>query len=179
LFQLDGMHYAGVDNAHCGVRRVHCAIRGISQQWPLMLSHTRCVLPVRPGMGKWRLMWRRGSVHVRRACHVRWWALPGADFYAKTWPSRRQRLIVQTGSHGQGGNLSCEWVVMAEVGERRVVLRTTKYYKMMYPYRMGCQVLGGGGILSYGLSSTKTADRTPLFADCRVVSPSPGPCHMS
>jgi hypothetical protein len=37
---------------------------------------------------------------------------------------------VRTGSRDRGGNLSCKWVVIAEVGDREVVERTAKYSEM-------------------------------------------------
>jgi hypothetical protein len=85
---------------------------------------------------------------------------------------------VRTGGRGRGRNLSCEWVVVAEVGDGGLVVRTAKYSETECPCRRGRQVLGSGGIVSYGPPSSRTVGRTPLFDDCHVVGPGPGPRQL-
>jgi hypothetical protein len=65
---------------------------------------------------------------------------------------------MRTGSRGRGRNLSCEWVVVAEVGDGGVVVRTAKYSEMMYPCHTGCQVLGGGYLVVHAV---KYSDSQP------------------
>jgi hypothetical protein len=55
---------------------------------------------------------------------------------------------VKTGSRGRDGDLSCEWIVVAKVGDREVVVRIAKYSETE-KNRANRQVLKDGGILSY------------------------------
>jgi hypothetical protein len=77
---------------------------------------------------------------------------------------------MRMGSRGRGGNLSCERVVVAQVGDGEVVMQTSKYSVTGHPCRIGRQVLRGGGILLYRPSAVH-----PLFDDRHLVGPSPGP----
>jgi hypothetical protein len=69
---------------------------------------------------------------------------------------------VRAGSRGCGGNLSCEWVSVVEVGDRGVVVRTTKYSEAGVSCRTNRQVFGQLAV-------------RPLFDYHCVVGPSPCP----
>jgi hypothetical protein len=129
------------DDAHCGSHGMHCVVHATSQQWPPMPSDTERVLPVRPGMGKWRHTWHHGvGVHRGPATNavgptqsltfVRRLALVGGRDYSC------KRVVVA----------SCEWVAVVEVRDGGEVKRTATYSETECSCHTGRQVLGCGGI---------------------------------
>jgi hypothetical protein len=69
---------------------------------------------------------------------------------------------VRMGSRGRGGNLSCEWVVVAEVRDGEVVVRITKYSETEDYSHASHQVLGDRGILSCRVRGSRTVSHTLL-----------------
>jgi hypothetical protein len=179
LFRLDGVRCAGRDDAHYGVRG--CTVSFVA----LVSSGRPCRLT--PGVPcQYDLTWGKGAlcgvvgVGVRRGP-----ATPAVGPAHGLTSARRLslfrggELLVRTGCRSRGGNLSCEWVVAAEVRYGQVVVRTAKYSKTERSCRVNRQVLRGGGILLYGPSGTRTVSRMPLLDDCRVVGRSLGPRQVS
>jgi hypothetical protein len=79
------------------------------------------------------------------------------------------------GSRGRAGNLSCEWVVVVEVGDAGVVVRTAKYSETERSCRTGRQVLGGGVSCRTDHQVLGLSVVRPLFDDRRLVGSGPGP----